>query len=77
MSSGSPGSLVELAGIKGKATENNNELTRRLKDIDERIDALKRTYEKEKARYWRQFNAMEQVIANMNSQSSWLTQQLG
>lgn len=77
VSSGSPGSLVELAGIKGKATENNNELTRRLKDIDERIDALKRTYEKEKARYWRQFNAMEQVIANMNSQSSWLTQQLG
>lgn len=77
VSSGDPGSLVELAGIKGKASENNNTLSSRLKAIDEKIATLKRTYEKEKARYWNQFNAMEQMIANMNSQSSWLAQQLG
>ena len=77
ISSGAPGALVELAGVKGKASEENNSLHARLKDIDERIAALKRTYEKEKTRYWNQFNAMEQMIANMNSQSSWLAQQLG
>ena len=77
VSSGSPGSLVELAGIKGKASEKNNTLSDRLKAIDDKIATLKRTYEKEKARYWKQFNAMEQLIANMNSQSSWLAQQLG
>ena len=71
------GSLVELAGIKGKASEKNNTLSDRLKAIDDKIATLKRTYEKEKARYWKQFNAMEQLIANMNSQSSWLAQQLG
>lgn len=77
ISSGSPGSLVELAGVKGKASEVNNTLYNRLKAIDDKIATLKRTYEKQKARYWNQFNAMEKAIANMNSQSSWLTQQLG
>ena len=74
-SSGSPGELVKLAGVKGKATETDNTLTTRLKEIDEKIAALKRTYEKEKTRYWNQFNAMEQVISNMSAQSSWLLQQ--
>ena len=77
ISSGAPGALVELAGVKGKASEKNNSLNARLQEIDKRIATLKRTYEKEKTRYWKQFNAMEQMIANMNSQSSWLSQQLG
>ena len=74
-SSGSPGELVKLAGVKGKATETDNTLNTRLKEIDEKIAALKRTYEKEKTRYWNQFNTMEQVISNMSAQSSWLLQQ--
>ena len=76
-SSGSPGTLVQLAGVEGKASETNNTLYTRMQEIDEKIAALKRTYEKEKERYWDQFNAMEQMIATMTSQSSWLTQQLG
>lgn len=77
LSSGDPGRLVELAGVEGRATEKDNTLYDQLKKIDEKIAALKSTYEKEKARYWNQFNAMEQMIANMNTQSSWLTQMLG
>lgn len=76
-SSGSPGSLVEIAGVKGKASETNNTIYNRLKDIESRITALKLTYEKEKTRYWNQFNTMEQMIANMSSQSAWLTQMMG
>lgn len=75
ISSGSPGTLVELAGVKGKASENNNTLYEQIKDIDDRIAALKETYEREKNRYWSEFNTMEQLISNMNVQSSWLSQQ--
>lgn len=74
-SSGSPGSLVELAGIKGKTSEKNNTLYNQIKRIDEKIERLKDQYEQEKDRYWKQFNAMEQQIQNMNSQSAWLAQQ--
>ena len=76
-SSASPGSLIRLAGWPGRASATDNDLYKRMQQIDDRIAALKRTYEKEKSRYWRQFNAMEQVVANMTSQSAWLTQQLG
>lgn len=75
ISSGSPGALVELAGVKGKASESNNTLYEQIKDIDDRIAALKKTYEREKNRYWSEFNTMEQLISNMNVQSSWLSQQ--
>lgn len=74
-SSGSPGTLVQLAGIKGMASETNNTLYDQLKKIDEQIERLKDQYEQEKDRYWDQFNTMEQMIANMNQQSAWLTQQ--
>lgn len=73
-SSGSPGTLVQLAGIKGMASETNNTLYDQLKKIDEQIERLKNQYKKEKDRYWKQFNLMEQAIANMNSQSSYLSQ---
>lgn len=75
VSSGSPGALVELAGIKGKVSEKNNTLYEQIKSIDDRIAVLKRTYEKQKNRYWSEFNTMEQLISNMNVQSSWLSQQ--
>lgn len=74
-SSGSPGSLVELAGIKGMATEKNNTLYNKIKQIDEKIERLQNQYKQEKDRYWKQFNAMEQQIQNMNTQSAWLASQ--
>lgn len=74
-SSGSPGSLVELAGIKGMSSEKNNTLYSQIKRIDEKIERLKDQYEQEKDRYWNQFNTMEQQIQNMNTQSAWLAQQ--
>lgn len=77
LSSGDPGELVQLAGVAGRSSETNNTLYNRLQEIDDKIEALKETYEKEKTRYWNQFNTMEQMIANMSAQSSWLTQMLG
>lgn len=74
-SSGSPGSLVELAGVKGYGTEFNNTLYDRLTEINDKIESLKDSYERQKTRYWNQFNQMEQLISQMNTQSSWLAQQ--
>ncbi len=74
VSSGSPGSLVNLAGVKGKATESENTISKDIKDVEEKITSLKELYEREKTRYWNKFTAMETLISNMNSQSSWLAQ---
>lgn len=76
ISSGSPGTLVQLAGVKGTGTEKNNSIYDQLKSLDDKIAALKRTYEAEKTRYWNQFNTMEQMISNMNAQSSYLAQMM-
>ncbi len=75
LSSGSPGTLVQYAGVKGRASEKNNTLYDKIKSIDERIEKLTDQYESEKERYWKQFNTMEQLISNMNTQSAWLTSQ--
>lgn len=74
-SSGSPGTLVQIAGVKGNDT--NSSMYDQMKRIDEKIAALKRTYEMEKTRYWKQFNTMEQLISNMNTQSAYLAQMMG
>lgn len=77
ISSGSPGTLVRLAGVKGTGTEKDNSIYDQLKALDDKIAALKRTYEAEKTRYWNQFNTMEQLISNMNTQSAYLSQMMG
>lgn len=73
----SPGSLVNMAGIKGFSSDNNNTLSKQMKSIDQTVENLKRTYESEKTRYWKQFNAMEKIINSMNQQSAWLASQFG
>ncbi len=73
-SSASPGSLVATAGFEGM-TANQYTIGREMESISDRIEQLERTYEMEHERYWSEFNAMEQMIADMNSQSSWLASQ--
>ena len=74
VSSGSPGTMVRYAGTKDVLTTSNT-LYEEMKHISETLSNLNTKYELEKTRYWKQFTAMEQAISNMNSQSSWLTQQ--
>lgn len=76
-SSGSPGALVSLAGVIGKGTEKDNTIQEQLDSIAKKLETLNITYEKRKTRYWNQFNAMESALANMDSQSSWLTNMMG
>ncbi len=67
-------SLVSIAGSNG-VPDTQSKLYNQMKDIDKNIERIERRYKMEYDRYWKQFNAMEQVIQQMNSQSSWLAQQ--
>ena len=76
-SSGSPGSMVQIAGIKSKSTEGNNDLSQRVSYIESRISDLQHKYSLEKARYWKEFSSMETAMNNYNSQSAIFSQQFG
>ena len=76
VSASNPGELVRMAGAKeSKATQTQSTLAAELKRIDDRISLLNTRYNKEKDRYWKQFNAMETIISNYSSQSAYLGQQ--
>ena len=76
VSAATPGELVRMAGAKeSKATQTNSTLAAELKRIDDRISILNTRYNKEKDRYWKQFNAMETIISNYSAQSAYLGQQ--
>lgn len=76
VSASNPGELVRMAGAKElKTTQTNSTLYAELKRIDDRISVLNTRYNKEKDRYWKQFNAMETIISNYSSQSAYLGQQ--
>lgn len=74
VSSASPGTMVSYAGTKDVLTTSNT-LYQEMKSITKTLSNLNKKYTQERERYWKQFTAMEQAISNMNSQSSWLSQQ--
>ena len=74
-SSGSPGELVQTAGVKGTATDKNNTMYDQITNIKNRISDLKDKYDRQKTRYWKQFSSMETIMANYNSQSMAISQQ--
>lgn len=74
---GRRGLLIERAGIANSASEFINELSSEMRTFDDRIDRTLETIEREEQRFWRQFTALEQAMQRMNTQSAWLTQQLG
>ena len=69
------GILIERAGsIKSPASITQNAVYKQLEEIDARIESLQDTLKMEQDRYIKQFTALESVIAQMNSQSNWLSQ---
>ena len=68
---------MEIAGYAETASDKDNTLYNTIQQIDQKIKDLKAAYEQEKTRYWNKFNAMESMIQQMSSQSSWLAQQFG
>ena len=68
------GALVALAGISGSYTDTTSAITMDIARINDRLTDLWAKYEQERARYWKQFNAMEQLIANYQAQSAYIMQ---
>ena len=65
------GSLISRAGSTSAATSLlNNEIQKQMDEIDKRIDSLAEKLQNEIDRYSSQFTRMEQLIAQMNSQSN-------
>jgi flagellar capping protein FliD len=72
-----PGRLVSLAGLANTVSATKNNLNDRITSIDATVKRLQALYETQRERYWKQFTSLEKAISQMNSQSSWLSQQLG
>lgn len=71
---GSNGCLVEVAGTeKISNSMTNNQIYNQLKEMQEAIEKLKSALSVEQDRYIKQFTTMEQMISQMNSQSSYLS----
>lgn len=71
------GILIEKAGLVGDYSEVNNEIYKQLKDQDKRISDLADSLADREDRYYNQFAKLEAAMNQLNSQSSWLAQQLG
>lgn len=69
---GSNGCLVEVAGTeKISNSMTKNQIYNQLKEMQEAIEKLKSALTVEQDRYIKQFTTMEQMISQMNSQSSY------
>lgn len=75
---GTHGSLIKKAGSSySPLAEADNSMKKIRDDIDTQVKALKKKLQTEIDRYSKQFTNLEQLISQMNSQSSWLSQATG
>lgn len=72
------GIFIEKAGSEySPLSVLQNSILKKMDDIDVIVKDLKRRLKTETDRYYRQFTKLETTISQLNSQSSWLTQQTG
>lgn len=71
--------LTQLSTQAGypSSTDTSSVLAKRLVDYNKRINDMSDQLDMIQDRYYKQFDAMEQAIAQMNKQSAWLSNQLG
>ncbi|WP_232336702.1 flagellar filament capping protein FliD [Planococcus lenghuensis] len=67
--------LSERAG-NPSYTVDNSTISKRLRQMDEEITRWQDRLGKIEDRYWRQFTAMEKALSQMNSQSTWMQQNM-
>ena len=76
-SSGKKGILLEKAGIKGDGSEFKSLLSEDIIKKDEKISEMIRNLAARENSFYLKFSKLETAMNKLNSQSSWLTQQLG
>ena len=72
---GHRGALLEKAGMAGDRSAFSNMLYSQISDYDDRISKLTDELILKENSYYNQFSKLEALINNMNTQSSWLSQQ--
>ncbi|TLS36615.1 flagellar filament capping protein FliD [Pseudalkalibacillus caeni] len=68
--------LGKKAGTPGTSLVDNSVLSKRIKDIDERMRDWEDRLTRIEDRYWRQFTALETAMNRMNQQGMWIQQNL-
>lgn len=67
---GSRGSLIEKAGIGNTASDTENNISSKIKDIKKYIETLQDRLEERQQYWWKKFSALESLVSNMNAYSS-------
>jgi len=76
-SDGQKGLLLEKAGVIGDVTENNSLISKEIASKESMISTLLDKLVDKENQYYSKFTAMETALSKMNSQTAWLSQQLG
>lgn len=69
-SDGKKGIFIEIAGISGDSTLNDNVISRAMQEHEKKIDALNDLITRREERYYKQFTRMETALSKLQSQSS-------
>lgn len=69
--------LLKKAGIEGTFSSYKNDLTEKMKKKDQAISQMERKMSVQEERYYKKFAQLEKAMNALNSQSNWLTSQLG
>lgn len=71
------GILLQTAGITGDISEFSNAIYDQIKGYNTKISEFVDKLSDKETRYYEKYARLEQVMSQMNSQSSWLSSQLG
>lgn len=75
---GGKGIFVQMAGAEDSPLSKlNNTMQKEIDQFEDLISSLQDKLADEAERYYNKFSSLEVYISNMNSQSSWLSQQFG
>jgi flagellar hook-associated protein 2 len=69
--------LGSIAGSPNSAIDTKSTIAKQLKSLDSNINREQDKINTYEERMWKQFTAMEKALQQLNSQGSWLSQQLG
>ncbi|WP_027399716.1 flagellar filament capping protein FliD [Anaerovorax odorimutans] len=72
---GEKGIFIKKAGLENSYLTLDSDIYKSMKEIDEQVERLSTSLKAEEDRYYTQFTALEKYISQMNTQSSWLTDQ--
>lgn len=72
----SKGTLINKAGLATGITSKDNYIYRQMQSVQQRIQTLQKRYDSKEEYWWKVFTNLEKVMADMNDQSSYMSNYL-